>query len=105
MWSARKAISPSTLRHTIISASPEYRVRLGVTISKRVVAMWRLFVPLQGAGLLEHAVHPSDVEESLFRDLVQIAVGERFEGFDRLVDRDVEAVEAGEDLGHEERLR
>src|ERR1700738_3930767 len=105
MWLARKAISPSTARHTIISASPEKRVRVGVTSSNWVVAMGRSALPFEVAGLLHDAVDAADIEERLLGDLVEIALDERFEGLDGLRHGDIESLDTGEDLGHEERLR
>src|SRR6516162_3141408 len=104
MWLARKAISPSTARHTIISACPEKRVRVGVTSSNWVVATGRSILPFQAAGLLQDALHPADVEERLFGHLIEVAVDKGLEGFDGLRHRDVDARKTGEGLSHEERL-
>src|SRR5262245_54558541 len=105
MWLARKAISPSTARQTIISACPEKRVRLGVTSSNWVVATSRSTFPFEAASLLQDALHPAHVEESLLWNLVEVAFDQGLKGFDGLRHRDVDARQTGEGLGHVEGLR
>src|SRR5487761_1784255 len=104
MWLARKAISPPALRHTTISASPEYIVREGATNSTWVVAMAASVLLLKLAGLLADAVDASHVEERLLGDIVEIAVDQRFEGLHRVRYGDEDPLEAGEHLADEERL-
>src|SRR5690348_6846638 len=105
MWLARKAISPSTVRQTTISACPEYMVRVGVTSSNWVVAIRASVLALEGPGLLQNGLDPADVEERLLRHLVELAVHESLEGFHGLGHGDVDALDPGENLGDEERLR
>src|SRR6516162_11023070 len=104
MWLARKAISPSTERQTIISAWPEKSVRVGVTSSNWVVATDGSGLALQRAGLLVDAVDTADVEERLLGDIVEVAIDKGLERLHRLCDRHVYARDAGEGLGHVERL-
>ena len=56
-------------------------------------------------GLLDGLLDPADQEERLLGQVVVLALAQRLERRDRLVDRHVLAREAGELLGHEERLR
>src|SRR3954468_21614098 len=60
---------------------------------------------LQLLRLGARCVRVADVEERLLREIVELALDEQFEGLDGLVDRDVDALEAGEHLTDEERLR
>src|ERR1035438_6992005 len=59
---------------------------------------------LDGLGLLQHRVHPSDVQERLLGHLVEIALDQGLERLDGLGDRDEEPLDPGEALGHEHRL-
>ena len=60
---------------------------------------------LERLGLGEHLLDAADVEERLLGHLVELAVDDRLEALDGLGDRHVLALEAGEHLGDEERLR
>ena len=51
-----------------------------------------------------HLLDGADVEERLLGDVIEVAIDERLERLDRLGDRHVLALEAGEHLGDEERL-
>src|ERR1700704_406521 len=64
-----------------------------------------LRLALQRLGLLEHAVHATDVEERLLRNVVELAVDQLLEALDRLGDGHVDALQPRERLTHEERLR
>src|SRR3954468_10796911 len=99
----RNAISPSATRHTTMSATPSYRMRSGETSSTCSGIARSAF--LKRLLLREHALHATHVEERLLGYLVELAVDQRLEALDRLLDRHVDALEAGEGLPHEERLR
>ena len=58
----------------------------------------------QRLRLREDGLDAAHVEERLLGHLVELAVHERFEALDGLLDRDVDALDAGELLAHEERL-
>ena len=60
---------------------------------------------LQRLRLGEHALDAADVEERLLGHVVELAVDERLEALDRLLDRHEDAGQTGEDLADEERLR
>ena len=60
---------------------------------------------LELLGLGQHLLDAADVEERLLGHFVEFAVDDGLELLDRLLNRHVLAGEAGEDLGHEERLR
>ena len=72
----------------------------GFVLNRITVAKWLL----QLRGLLTDARQAADVHERLFRQFIRVAVDDRFEAFDRLVELRVDAREAGELLGHHERL-
>ena len=59
---------------------------------------------LQCLRLGEDRLGAADVEEGLLGHVVEVAVDERFEAFDALLDRYEDALQTGEDLAHEERL-
>src|SRR5947208_10185649 len=59
----------------------------------------------QRAGLLPRALGVAHVEEGLLGQVVELAVDQQLERLDRLVDGDVDALQAGELLADEERLR
>src|SRR5687767_13532592 len=62
----------------------------------------RLLRHLRRAGL--HVVEAADVEERLLGQVVGLAVADRVEAAQRVLDGRVDALLAGELLGHEERL-
>src|SRR5450631_3660755 len=92
---------PPNVRATTMSASPVNRIASGDTTSTVNIRS----TLLEGLGLREHRLCTTDVEERLLGNLVELAVHERLERLDRLLDRHVDALEAGEDLADEERLR
>src|SRR4051795_9537194 len=97
-------MSPDSARATTMSPSPEYSTRSGDTISTcSGTTATSAFLELLGLG--EHALHATDVEERLLRHVVELALVERLEALDGLLDRHVDAGKAGEDLADEERLR
>jgi len=49
--------------------------------------------------------HAARIQERLFRNIVEVTADERLEAAHGLVDRDVDAGQAGEDLRDEQRLR
>src|SRR5690606_23518280 len=55
-------------------------------------------------GLLPRIVERADVHERALRQVVALAVAQTLEGVDRVLQRRVDAGEAGEDFGDEERL-
>src|SRR5690606_9931822 len=98
----RKAMSPSLVRATTISASPVHRMRSGETSSTcRLMGS----AALELLGLGPGGLGATDVQEGLLGQVVQLAVDEQLEGLDRLLDRRGHTGEAGEDLGHVHRLR
>ena len=56
-------------------------------------------------GLLDRFFDAADHVERLLRQVVVLAVDDRLEAADRVLQRDVLARRAGEDLGDRERLR
>src|SRR3954452_19118131 len=64
-----------------------------------------LALALQRLRLLEHRLHATDVEERLLGDVVELAVDQLLEALDGVRHGDVDALQAGERLAHEERLR
>src|SRR5690242_17774106 len=64
-----------------------------------------LALALQGLRLLQHRLHTTDVEERLLGNVVELAVDQLLEALDRLRHGHVDALQAGEGLAHEERLR
>src|SRR5262245_48947834 len=95
-------MSPDSARATTMSPSPEYSTRSGDTISTWSGTV-SAFLELLRLG--EHALDAADVEEGLLGHVVELAVAQGLEALDRLLDRHVDAGQAGEDLTHEERLR
>src|SRR5215218_6108645 len=98
-------MSPSSARHTTISADPSNRIASGETswTSKTSAAIGSAL--LERLGLRQHALDAADVEERLLGHVVELAVHQRLERLDRLLDRGEDPGLAGEHLGHEERLR
>src|SRR6266568_5811799 len=93
---------PSSVRATTISACPSNRIASGDTTSTASGIRSTL---LQRLGLCEHRFGAAHVEERLLRYLVELTVHERLERLHRLRDRHVDALQPGEDLADEERLR
>ena len=60
--------------------------------------------PCELVGLGPGGLGATDVEERLLGQVVEVAVDERLERVDRLLDRGGDAGQAGEDLGHVHRL-
>jgi hypothetical protein len=56
-------------------------------------------------GLLAGVVEGADVHERALGQVVALAVAEALEGVDRLLERECDALEAGEDFGDVEGLR
>src|SRR3954447_7025782 len=100
----RMPTSPSMARAITMLASPTHTSRSGVTTwTSRLPAISALAGEPLGVGL--DVLDPAGHEERLLGQVVVLALGERLEGGDGLVERDVLALDAGELLGHEERLR
>src|SRR6266536_4727927 len=100
----RMPTSPATERATTKSASPAQTSRSGVTRC-RSRGIGLLPLAPQPPCLLLRLLDPANVEERLLRQVVVVAAGERVERGDGLVQRHALAGDAGELLGHVERLR
>src|SRR5687768_15992774 len=85
-----------------IVASPENSTRSGDTTSALVLAMSAL---LECLRLGEHLIHAADVEERLLGHVVEVALEDRVEALDGLLEGNCLTVVAGVHLGDEERLR
>src|SRR5258708_407835 len=91
-------ISPSTVGMTTESMVSEYTFASGVTISS--VRGMELFRGAGGDGVVDAGLY---VEVAL-GDVVELAIKDHLEAANGLLDRDVFARSAGEDLGDGERL-
>src|SRR3954451_18548658 len=91
--------SPSLPGRTTASTSSEYASFSGVTISS-----WSGTSACELRGALADFVDRACQEEGLLGQVVDLAVQDLLEARDGVLDGDVLAAPAGEDLGHEERL-
>src|SRR5579863_2978532 len=97
-------MSPPSVRQTTISACPENSVPVGVTSSTCVVAIVRSSLLFELACLGHCALGSADVQEGLFRQMVEVTINECLEGLHGLGNRSVDTVEPGEVLRHEQWL-
>src|SRR5687767_7549520 len=109
VWPGRTPISPSVAGSTTSSACTSMIFRSRVT-TVRLMRFGRSAIALRSLALhllvlLEHVLDRSLQQERLLRDVVVLAVDDLAEAFDRVGDLDVLTLDAGELLGHEERLR
>src|SRR5690349_788202 len=97
--------SPSTPGSVTSSTVSWTSGRSGVTISSvsLVGSAMRSGLHLLGGG--QHVLDAAGHVEGALRDVVVLAVDDLLEALDRVGDRHVLALEAGELLGDEERLR
>src|SRR5262245_39000898 len=94
--------SPDSPGRTTNSASPEKMLSSALTTSMWMVAAAML---LEGLRLLERFLDRPHHVERLLRQRVALAVYDHLEPLDRVLQRHVLAVLAGEVLRHRERLR
>ena len=88
----RNATSPSSsVRTMTMSASPSYSTCSGET-ARPATSPMTLSYFLQRLGLGEHGLDAADVEERLLGHVVELAVAQRLEALDRLVDRHEDAL-------------
>src|SRR5262245_42715500 len=107
VWPGRAPSEPSLPGRITSSTTSLTRRPSGVTTSRwidsgRGIVLGGLFHLL---GLLVHLVDGADQVERLFRQVVMLPLQDLPEGAYRLGDRHVLALQTGELLGHEERLR
>src|SRR5438045_4769045 len=78
---------------------------MAIELGLAFLLLFLLLLLGQRLGLLAGTVGVADVEECLLRQVVELAVDQLLEGLDGLLHRDVDALQSGELLADEERLR
>src|SRR5688500_19116042 len=97
-WPGRIPISPSLVRALTILAAPDHTKWSAATISTSSSAiLLGLFLDLGPLAL--NVIQAADVEERLLCDVVKVAVADRGEAFDGVLDGNRRAFDAGELLG------
>src|SRR5262245_47719119 len=102
-WWGSTPSSPSLPGSVTPSTVSSKTSRSGVTISS-LIGIGVLALALEPLGVLADVVDRAGEEERLLRQRVGLALEDLLEGRDRVLDGDVGAGPAGEDLGDEERL-
>src|SRR5579872_982838 len=104
-WPSRTPMSPSEAGITTISTGRDISRRSGLTISRFTGMGSPVALCLQAFGLFHRVLDRADHVERGLWQVVVLAGAHGLEAADRIGDRHEHAGEAGEHLGHVERLR